>query len=92
MLSRYLVKDIRSVTAKNIQLIKEMTNLDPRTTSNMKMKQALVAAEIVEVPEVDKWRLPYLCSLLAKRGIAHSLAIETDVLELGQMIDSLVTN
>ena len=65
VLSRYLVKDIRSVTAKNIQLIKEMTNLDPRTTSNMKMKQALVAAEIVEVPEVDKWRLPYLCSLLA---------------------------
>ena len=52
VLSRYLVKDIRSVTAKNIQLIKEMTNLDPRTTSNMKMKQALVAAEIVEVPEV----------------------------------------
>ena len=92
MLSRYLVKDIRSVTAKNIQLIKELTNLDPLNTSSMKMKKALVAAEIVAVPEVDSWRLPYLRTLLAQRGIAHNLAIKTDVMELGQLIDSLVIN
>ena len=92
VLSRYLVKDIRSVTAKNIQLIKELTNLDPRNTSSMKMKKALVAAETVAVPEVDSWRLPYLRTLLAQRGIAHSLAIETDAMELGQLIDSLVIN
>ena len=92
MLSRYLARDIRSVTAKNIQLIQSLTNLDPKTTSTQRMKTALVESELVEVPVLDTWRLPYLSSLLAQRGIAHSLALENDVIELGQLIDSLVTN
>ena len=92
MLSRNLVKNIGSVTAKNIQLIKELTNHDPQNTIIMPKKKALVAAEIVAVPEVDIRCLPYLQTLRAQRGIAHSVAIETDVKERGQLIDSLVTN
>ena len=92
VLSRYLARDIRSVTAKNIQLIQSLTNLDPKTTSTQRMKTALVESELVEVPVLDTWRLPYLCSLLAQRGIAHSLALENNAIELGQLIDSLVTN
>ena len=68
VLCRYLARDMQSVTGKNMQLVQDLTNLDPWTTSYGKLKAALVTAEMVEVPQQDKWRLPYLCSLLAQKS------------------------
>ena len=92
ILSRYLARDVQSVTGKNLQLVKSISKLDPWTTSYGKLKEALVAAEMVEVPEQDRWRLPYLCSLLAQRGDAKHSAMVAEETRLGELIDSLVTN
>ena len=92
MLCRYLARDMQSVTGKNLQLVHDLTNLDPWTTSYGKLKAALVTAEMVEVPQQDKWRLPYLCSLLAQRSEAHSSALEAEETRLDELIHSLVTN
>jgi hypothetical protein len=92
VLCRYLARDMQSVTGKNLQLVHDLTNLDPWTTSYGKLKAALVTAEMVEVPQQDKWRLPYLCPLLAQRSEAHSSALEAEETRLDELIHSLVTN
>ena len=68
------------------------SNLDPWTTSYGKLKAALVTTEMVEVPQQDKWRLPYLCSLLAQRSEAHRSAEVAEETRLDDLIHSLVTN
>ena len=69
VLCRYLVRYIQSVTGKNLQLLRDLTSLDHWTTNNSRLKQALAAADMAEVPEVDKWRLPYV--LFYHRGWRH---------------------
>ena len=92
VLSRYIARDIRSVTGWNLQLVRDLTKLDPWVTSSYKLKAALIGAEKVEVPANDHWRPPYLCSLLAQRGVVHSLAMEAEESALSDLIASLVTN
>ena len=92
ILSRYLARDVQSVTGKNLQLVKSISKLNPWTTSYGKLKEAFVAAEMVEVPEQDRWRLPYLFSLLAQRGDAKHSAVVAEETRLGELIDSIVTN
>ena len=92
VMSRLLARDIRSVTGKNLSHVKVVSGLDPWCTSNSKMREALVAAEVVEVPQQDRWRLPYLSSLLSQRRVAHITAQEDDEKWLTGLIDSLVKN
>ena len=56
------------------------------------MMAALIAGETVEVPQQDRWRLPYLSSLLSQRREVHNLALEEDEDRLTDLIDSLVAN
>ena len=92
VLSRLLARDMQSVTGKNLQFISEMSGLNPWTVPIRRLKATLVAAEVVEVPLQDRWRVPYLCSLLSQRGEAHSLAMEEEQKRLTTLIDSLVAN
>ena len=43
-------QDIRSTTGKNLKLIMELTGLDPRAYGSVRLKEALINAEMVEVP------------------------------------------
>ena len=86
VLSRYLARDVQSVTGKNMRLVQETTGLDPWTTSQGRLRSALVEAEVVEVPTMDRWRLPYLCSLLAQRREAHKLAFEDEETRLDEHV------
>ena len=52
----------------------------------------MVEAEVVEVPTMDRWRLPYLCSLLSQRREAHKLVMEDEETRLDELIESLVMN
>ena len=92
VLSRFLARDVQSVTGKNLQLVTEASGLNPWTASQGKLKAALIAGEAVEVPLEDRWRLPYLSSLLSQRGEAHNLALEELEDILTKLIDSLVAN
>ena len=73
-------------------MVQETSKLDPWTTGYSRLKKALIAAEVVEVPLVDRWRLPYLCSLLAQRREANSMVMEAEEDRLEELINSLVMN
>ena len=92
VLSRYLARDVQSVLGRNLRLILDITHLDPWTTSYGKMKAALITSEMVEVPEWDKWRLPYLWPLLAQKREAHFSAMEDLETTLDNRIQSLLIN
>ena len=71
--------DIRTVTGSNIALIKLETGLlDPVWTGLGKVKEELQKVVAI-VPDLDKWRLDYLTSLLTDRGEAYYRADEVEV-------------
>ena len=92
VMSRLQARDIQSVTGRNLKLIQGLTGQNPWTTSYRRLKEALIEEELVEVPVMDRWRLPYLSNLLSQRSLAHYLATEEDEKELTKLIDSLVMN
>ena len=92
VVARLMARDMQSTTGKNLQYIFESTGLNPWTSSQGRLKAALVAEELVEVPLQDRWCVPYLCSLLSQREEAHSKALEEDKKGLTTLIDSLVAN
>ena len=75
-----------------MRLIQDTVKLNPWNISNTKLKVALVSAETVEVPMVDRWRLPYLCTLLSQRREASNQALEDEEKRIQELIESLVFN
>ena len=90
VLSRFVARDIQS--GQNLSLIHEVSQFNRWSASFRKLKERLVDAEQVEVPAQDRWRLPYLCSLLSQRGMAHNMAMDDEEQTLTDLIDSLVIN
>ena len=60
VLSRLLSRNIQSVTGKNLNYIAESSGLNPWTVTQARLKAALVAEEVIQVPLQDRWRVPYL--------------------------------
>ena len=92
VLSRMLSRDVRSVTGKNLQMVQELTNLNPWTTQKKHLKIGLVTSEIMETPLQDRWRIQYLSSLLSQRRFAHLEGLEEYEKHLSELIESLVMN
>ena len=92
ILSRYLARDVQSVTGRNLRLIHDLSLLNPWTAKLGHIRQALILSELVEVPDMDRWRLPYLCSLLTKRREMRTLALENEENYISDLISSLVRN
>ena len=92
VLSRLLARDRQSVTGKNLLLVQELSGINPWTATPGRLKAALQAEEVVDVPALDMWRLSYLSSLLRQRGEAHYLALEDDEQRITDLINSLVIN
>ena len=57
-----------------------------------RMKQELVKAETVEVPEQDLWRVDYLARLLEERKVLHHLGDRDGEERVAALIDSLCVN
>ena len=85
-------QDIRSTTGKNLKLIMELTGLDPRAYGALRLREALINAELVEVPPVDRWRVRYLSSLLEERQRLHYSGNKHEEEILSTLIDSLCVN
>ena len=79
VLSRYWAREIRYVTGKNLQYIKDVSGLNPWTAPAGILRNALQAVELVDVPHQDAWRLPYLASLLKQRRIASQSVMDIEV-------------
>ena len=89
---RFLARDVQSVTGRNLLYIQECAQVNPWNSNYFRVKDALVASELVEVPELDRWRIRYLCSLLNQRRDAKKFDLEAEVTLLESLISSLVKN
>ena len=92
VISRLLARDVQSVIGNNLRYIKAVTMLNPWTVKQKRLREVLVAVETVEVPNIDRWRLPCLVTLLNEKRNAHLAAMEDEEERLSGLINSLVIN
>ena len=59
-------RDIRSNLGANLILLLKQAKLDPWIAGMDQLQAALDAADKVEVPQQDSWRVPYLRKLLGQ--------------------------
>ena len=52
----------------------------------------MIEEELVPVPEVDRWRLPYLSRLFSQRKETGIKALKEEKERLDGLINSLLTN
>ena len=93
ILSRVVAKDIRSTTARNLQLVERESAGLTWAAPPSKVKEALAKGEPA-VPEADAWRIGYLGNLLEKRDMLVYQG-EEESEEVGrtqELINSLCTN
>ena len=79
-LARIVSRDVRSVTCKNVTLLKEVTGLSPWDFSKWRIQEKLLKTA---VPSNDEWRSGLLVKLLETRRSS------VDHEHLDRMIDSL---
>ena len=84
-------RNIRSVTGRNLRLIKDETGLDPWTASAASLKNELEKGR-PDIPNGEEWRIPYLEKLLEQRQAAHYGGFEEEEMRLAALIDSLCVN
>ena len=87
-----VLEDMQSVAGKNFKLIQDMTKLNPWTSSRGKLRAAIERSEMVTDPPLDRWRQPYLCTLLSQRSEAYFATNEEEQKRLSDLLNSLVTN
>ena len=92
VLARISARDIRSSLGKNLQRIRELTQLDPWSATKTELHAALVRGLHIETPKADTWRPRCLANLLAERSQAFFRADDNEVCRLTSLIESLVTN
>ena len=73
-------------------LLKQECGLDPFMFSKSRVKEELVKLETVEVPEQDRWRLPYFCTLMEEKYSAYNLGNEKKYNDVCEVIIALVMN
>lgn len=84
-------RDLRSVTGRNLRMLRDETGLDPWRVSSKVMKKVL-ADGYGQVPDVDRWRLPYLSKLIDQRQMAYYSGCVEEEKRLAGLIDSVCIN
>ena len=92
VLARISARDIRSSLGKNLQRIRELTQLDPWSATKTELHAALERGLHIETPKADTWRPRCLANLLAERSQAFFRADDDEVVRLTSLIKSLMTN
>ena len=64
-MARLVAKDLRTTTARNIRVLEREAGLPWWSPAGDIRRELLKKAEVV--PNVDRWRLPYLNKLLEER-------------------------
>ena len=92
MIALLAARDIGSNLGANLMLVRKQMKLDPWMAGMDQLRAALDAADKVEVPQQDSWRVPYLRKLLGQRLQAHYAADKREEERLQDLIGSLVKN
>ena len=66
-LANLISRDVRSSTGANLRAIRDLSGKDPWVDSPTAIKAALADAELVQIHDIDKWRVRYLGVLLEQR-------------------------
>ena len=85
-------RDIRTTTGRNLNLLRELSGLDPWVYCGARIKEELVKVEEVEVADADQWRLSYLRKLLEQRQILHYERHKAGEESMSELINSLCIN
>ena len=87
---RFLVKNVindqRSITARNITYIQNLTDLDVLNYASWRIKQCL---PIKTVPNVDSWRTSLLSIILEARHCKNTMYLNLSMSQAEDMITSL---
>ena len=89
VLSLIVARDVRTTTGNNLQLLREMTGLDPWSCLGHQVKKVL-GEKLAEMPQQDSWRLLYLQKLLEQRGEMYYRMEDTT--QLTELIDAICLN
>ena len=92
VLARISARDIRSSLGKNLQRIRDLTQLDPWSASKAQLHSALEQGLQIATPEADIWRSRCLANLLAEKSQAFYRADDDEVCRISSLIESLVSN
>ena len=92
VMARFAARDVRTTTANNLRVLKDILGVSPWKRVPSDAKDTLVDALTTDVPEEDYWRLPYFCSLIRQRRLARDSGHSEDEERLNQLICSLVKN
>ena len=83
-------RDIQTTTGKNLRLIETSSGLSAWDAGQDKLKEAVRMKEAVSVDEAERWRIHYLCKLLAQKQELSYLGEEVE--EISSLINSLGIN
>ena len=83
-LAEVVSADVRSVTSKNLSLVKEMSGLNPLAVSPYNVRKAI---KVSPIPENDTWRPALLDELLRRRKEMDVALMKTE--DIQKVIDSL---
>ena len=86
VLSRLVSRDIIFTTGENLAIIRKSARLNPWEAKGCILKQQLCQSELVQVPDEDKWRIPYLRKLLILRRQSDDQETQTYIEELIQSL------
>ena len=85
-------RDMRTTTGRNLNLLRELSGLDPWVFGGARIKEELVKVEEVAVADADQWRLIYLRKLLEQRQIIHYEGDKAGEESMSELINSLCIN
>ena len=93
VMAYHVGRDLRTVTGRNLHLIRRESGLDPWEETPAAIKKVLAEKEEnLATPIVDEWRVPYLTLLLEQRQTAHYGGMEEEEERLTGLIESLCIN
>ena len=85
-----VARDLRTTTAKNLNLVRRETDMDPWRVNPSDIKLQLCMKELVCVAPEDEWRVAYLAKLLEHRQELKYNAMEDS--QTDNLIQSLCDN
>ena len=89
LVANLAAKDMGSTTGINLSKLAKETDLNPWKTSSYEVRTALEQSDVM-VPEMDRWRLPFLEKLLLQR---HNMQAQIqNTKKLQDIIDSLCSS
>ena len=92
MMASLVSRDIRTTTGSNLRLLANASGLCPWQSGQLKFREAVTANELVEVMEVDRWRIPLLDKLLSQRQTMYYTGEEEELTRIDDLINSLCIN